>query len=110
GGNGAPALIVLADGSRPHPKSRTTVPSGTRLRMVYPGGGGYGDPRKRAAAAVEDDLRDGYVTTEGARRHYRSVRTCRAKLVCVSASMSAAPSRTSCCTIPGAISSIPASS
>jgi N-methylhydantoinase B len=75
GGNGAPALIVLADGSRPHPKSRTTVSSGTRLRMVYPGGGGYGDPRKRAAAAVEDDLRDGYVTTEGVRRHYRSGRT-----------------------------------
>jgi len=74
GGNGAPAVIELTDGSKPHPKSRTTVPSGTRLRMVYPGGGGYGDPKARDPAALEDDLRDGYVTGDAARRHYRTDR------------------------------------
>ena len=70
GGDGAPAVIEFADGTRPHPKSRTTVAPGTRLRMVYAGGGGYGDPRSRDPAAVESDLRDGYVTPAAARAHY----------------------------------------
>jgi N-methylhydantoinase B len=74
GGDGAPALIELADGTRPHPKSRTTVAPGTRLRMVYAGGGGYGDPKERDAAAVEDDLRNGYITAGAARRDYGSDR------------------------------------
>jgi N-methylhydantoinase B len=43
--------------------------------MVYAGGGGYGDPKQRDTAAVEDDLRDGYVTASAARRHYGSDRT-----------------------------------
>src|SRR5262249_1817453 len=67
GGEGAPALIELADGTRPHPKSRTTVAPGTRVRMVYAGGGGYGDPTARDRAALENDLRDGYVTPAAAR-------------------------------------------
>ncbi len=70
GGDGAPAVIEFADGTRPHPKSRTTVAPGTRLRMVYAGGGGYGDPKARDPAAVEDDLRDGYITAAAARAHY----------------------------------------
>jgi N-methylhydantoinase B len=71
GGAGAPALIELGDGSRPHPKSRTTVAPGTRVRMIYAGGGGYGDPTARDPAALEDDLRDGYVTPAAARAQYR---------------------------------------
>ena len=71
GGAGAPALIELGDGSRPHPKSRTTVAPGTRVRMVYAGGGGYGDPGARDRAALENDLRDGYVTPAAARAQYR---------------------------------------
>lgn len=35
------------------------------------GGGGYGDPKKRAPAAVQRDLRDGYITQEFARTHYK---------------------------------------
>ena len=54
GGDGAPAVIEFADGTRPHPKSRTTVAPGTRLRMVYAGGGGYGDPKARDPAAVSE--------------------------------------------------------
>jgi N-methylhydantoinase B len=38
--------------------------------MVYPGGGGYGDPKARDPAAVKDDLRDGYITAAAARSHY----------------------------------------
>ena len=46
GGPGGAAEIVMSDGTRPHPKSRTTIAPGTRLVMRYAGGGGYGDPRR----------------------------------------------------------------
>lgn len=67
---GAPAVIEFDDGTRPHPKSRTTMPSGARLHMVYAGGGGYGDPATRDRAAVERDLRDEYITPAAARAFY----------------------------------------
>jgi N-methylhydantoinase B len=70
GGSGAPAVIELADGTRPHPKSRTTMAPGARLRMAYPGAGGYGDPKCRDREAVNRDLRDGYITPGAARKHY----------------------------------------
>ena len=70
GGNGAPALIAFGDGTRPHPKSRTTIAPGTRLHMVYAGGGGFGDPKARDPVAVKRDVRDGYVTPDAARKHY----------------------------------------
>jgi N-methylhydantoinase B len=59
---GAPAEIAMSDGTRPHPKSRTTIGPGMRLVMRYPGGGGYGPPEERDPAALAADLRDGYVT------------------------------------------------
>jgi N-methylhydantoinase B len=38
---------------------------------VYCGGGGaYGDASRREPAAVLEDLRQGYITEEHARRHY----------------------------------------
>jgi N-methylhydantoinase B len=70
GAPGAPSVIRFADGTMPHPKSRTTIPPGTRLHMVYAGGGGYGDPKRRDPAALASDLRDGYVTAAAARTEY----------------------------------------
>ena len=70
GGSGAAAVIEFADGTRPHPKSRTTMAPGARLRMAYPGAGGYGDPKLRDHAAVKSDLRDGYITPAAAREQY----------------------------------------
>jgi N-methylhydantoinase B len=67
---GAPAVIEIDDGTRPHPKSRTTVAAGRKVTLLYPGGGGFGDPRRRDRAAVEADIRDGYVTPEAASRDY----------------------------------------
>ncbi len=67
---GAPALIEFDDGTRPHPKSRTIIAPGTRLRMVYAGGGGYGDPKTRDPDAVSADLRDEYITPSAARADY----------------------------------------
>jgi N-methylhydantoinase B len=52
----------MSDGTRPHPKSRTTIAPGVRLTMSYPGGGGYGPPSERDAAALAADIRDGVVT------------------------------------------------
>lgn len=59
---GATAEIALGDGTRPHPKSRTTVAPGARLVMRYAGGGGYGPPEERDPDALAADLRDGVVT------------------------------------------------
>jgi N-methylhydantoinase B len=70
GESGAPALIEFGDGTRPHPKSRTTIAPGTRLHMVYAGGGGFGDPKARDPEAVKRDVRDGYVSADAARKHY----------------------------------------
>lgn len=67
---GAPALVHLQDGRKPHPKSRSTLQPGDRLLMHLGGGGGYGDPRARDPAAVRRDVEDGYVSPEGAQRDY----------------------------------------
>ena len=39
---------------------------GERVRLETPGGGGYGPPEERAAAAIAEDIRLGYVTDPGA--------------------------------------------
>jgi 5-oxoprolinase (ATP-hydrolysing)/N-methylhydantoinase B len=43
---------------------------GDRVLLVTPGGGGYGDPRERDPARLQEDLREGYVTPEAAARDY----------------------------------------
>lgn len=70
GGSGGSSLIALSDGTRPHPKSRTTIGAGERLTMHYAGGGGYGDPRARDREAVRADVENGYVSAEAARTAY----------------------------------------
>jgi N-methylhydantoinase B/oxoprolinase/acetone carboxylase alpha subunit len=48
---------------------------GDVVRLLLPGGGGHGDPRRRAPALIAADLRNGYVTPDAARRHYGPDRT-----------------------------------
>ena len=43
---------------------------GDTVRLALPGGGGNGDPRKRTREAIAADLKNGYVTREGAKRDY----------------------------------------
>lgn len=43
---------------------------GERVININPGGGGYGDPRRRPVASVADDVRNGLVSREGARLEY----------------------------------------
>jgi N-methylhydantoinase B len=45
------------------------IPAGDRLRILMPGGG-YGDPRKRPAAKVADDVALGLVSAEKAHELY----------------------------------------
>ena len=62
GAPGACSDIRMSDGTRPHPKSRTSIAPGMRLVMTYAGGGGYGPPGERDPAALAADIRDGLVT------------------------------------------------
>jgi N-methylhydantoinase B len=50
--------------------SGVTLRAGDRVRIVMPGGGGYGDPRRRDHARVRRDVAEGFVTADAARRVY----------------------------------------
>lgn len=50
--------------------SRLPVPAGTRVASVNNGGGGYGHPLERDLAAIEWDVRQGYISREAALRDY----------------------------------------
>ena len=50
--------------------ANVTVRSGDRIRLITPGGGGYGDVKRRARDAVREDVAEGYVTAEAARQIY----------------------------------------
>ena len=63
-------MITLRDGSKPHPKSRTTVLPQERVTLLYAGGGGYGDPKTRNRDAVREDVRNGTVSPDAARDIY----------------------------------------
>jgi N-methylhydantoinase B len=46
------------------------VPPRDAICLQLPGGGGFGDPRLRDPECVRDDVRDGLITAEDARRDY----------------------------------------
>ena len=46
------------------------VMAGERFACVGPAGGGYGDPRRRDPKLVCDDVADGFITIDAARRDY----------------------------------------
>jgi len=50
--------------------SNISIKRGDRVRLVTPGGGGYGDPSVRDPEAVARDVREGYVSAEAARTQY----------------------------------------
>ncbi len=43
---------------------------GDRVRVLAPGGGGFGSPQERSRAAVEEDVREGYITEDRAKDAY----------------------------------------
>ena len=53
--------------------ARTTafpLEKGDRVLLKTGGGGGYGDPKRRDRAAIEEDLEMGYITPDEAKIHY----------------------------------------
>jgi N-methylhydantoinase B len=75
GGEGTLNFIELRkpDGTLYRPTSKDLVrdvPTGTLYVQEAGGGGGFGDPRKRPAARVAQEVRDGIVSREAAERSY----------------------------------------
>jgi N-methylhydantoinase B len=66
------SLIRRADGTERSvaKESNIALAAGDTVSFWTAGGGGYGDPAQRSAEEVAADLRDGYVTAEGAARDY----------------------------------------
>lgn len=72
GSPGATSAISFSDGTIPHQKSRTQIAPGMRLNMRFAGGGGYGEPGKRDPDQLDDDIKNGYVSSDAARQDYGS--------------------------------------
>jgi N-methylhydantoinase B len=49
------------------------IEPGQRARNINPGGGGYGDPKRRPLDKVAADVRNGIVSVEAARAEYGAV-------------------------------------
>jgi N-methylhydantoinase B len=62
--------ISTGNGRPVRSKGLQTVQSDDVLRLELPGGGGFGDPLLRDRSLVEQDLLDGLITPEAARRLY----------------------------------------
>jgi N-methylhydantoinase B len=67
GGNGR---LSLASGTELKAKGFQTIPAGDRLVVEMPGGGGFGDPKKRDRKKVERDVRLGLISEEQAKAAY----------------------------------------
>jgi len=75
GGEGTLNFIRLRypDGREITPRNKdliTGVPKGTVYHQQAGGGGGYGDPRKRDRAKLAQEVRDGVISAETARKTY----------------------------------------
>jgi N-methylhydantoinase B len=51
-------------------KGGFTAPADSRVLFEVPGSGGYGAPSERDPESLRNDLRDGYVSMDGARKDY----------------------------------------
>ena len=58
---GAPGIVLL-NGAPQHPKRTVILRAGDVLTFRTPGGGGYGDPRDRAADRLAEDRISGLVS------------------------------------------------
>lgn len=72
GGGRARAVIRRADGNEEIVPSKIVarLHPGDRLIIETAGGGGFGDPKQRDPARIQQDLRDGKVTLQAARDIY----------------------------------------
>jgi N-methylhydantoinase B len=69
-------FVEVTTGRRLPRKQLVRMTAGDAVRLSFPGGGGYGDPRARPVERVLADVVNGYVSTECAREHYGVVVEC----------------------------------
>ncbi len=72
---GCGARFVIRVGTAqeaPMPSGRYEMQAGERFLLQSAGGGGYGDPRQRDAAALARDMAEGYVSAAGAKKDYNA--------------------------------------
>jgi N-methylhydantoinase B len=67
---GAAGRVRLASGKVLRGKGMQTVPLKDNVIIEMPGGGGLGNPRRREIAVVADDVRQGFISADAARRDY----------------------------------------
>jgi N-methylhydantoinase B len=75
GGPGSLNFIRLTypDGTERTPRNKdliNDVPKGTGYHQQAGGGGGYGDPKLRDRTKLREEIRDGVISEEAARRQY----------------------------------------
>lgn len=73
GGGGRPARFVLNPDGEARPlksKGVDELQRGDIVRIVTPGGGGYGPPAERPVAAIADDLQNGKISADHIRDAY----------------------------------------
>ncbi len=75
GRDGAAAALTRNKGQYLAPKARTMLKPGDTVTVRTPGGGGYGKPHRRSAAALKEDLRAGYISDVRALPSSRKSRT-----------------------------------
>ena len=49
---------------------------GDQVKIIAPGGGGWGDPSRRSQLRIQADLQEGYISPEGALKDYGVVAKC----------------------------------
>ncbi len=69
GGDGALRTHAV-DGKPVHAKGRITIEPGSIVSIIEAGGGGIGNPKKRAAAAIASDVDDGLISAKAAQMVY----------------------------------------
>lgn len=70
GGESGACREHLVNGRAVSPQGRHELAPGDRLTLREAGGAGFGPPEGRPLAKVEDDIRRGFATAEGAARAY----------------------------------------
>jgi N-methylhydantoinase B len=70
GGQNGPLREHRVNGKAVHPKGQHVLAPGDRVTLSEPGGGGFGPARERPREKILADLKDGFITPEGAKRDY----------------------------------------
>ena len=68
---GATGTVSISSGTKIVDKGMYEIPAGERLVLQTPGGGGIGNPAERDRDAVAQDLSDGLISQESAKKLYK---------------------------------------